>query len=356
MTNLIIENRLIESLTKQFHRSPLQINGLQGADAEIVRLDEGTSQYVAVTTDSIVEEISSGLYDDPYLIGWMTVMVNLSDLAAVGARPLGLLISESLPSNLDDAWVASLQRGIEEACEACGSFVLGGDTNAGEQLCLTGCAIGTTSRSTLLTRIGAKPGNCLYVSGVLGTGNAFALQRFLSPHFRSEGNTHYQPCARTREGESIAGIASSCMDTSDGFFATLDQLSRLNHVGFDLDMDPDSLIEPLAKRAAAEAGIPPWLLLAGHHGEFELVFTVPAEHEVKLLEAADCSGWRPIRIGRVMPGEEIRLTLYGQQVVVDTASIRDLAVSCSDNIDKYIHELLLFDKKYRKGVCSDVNS
>jgi thiamine-monophosphate kinase len=356
MTDLVTENRLIESLTKKFQRSPMQINGLQEADAEIIRFGSAEANYLAATTDSIVEEINTGLYGDPYLIGWMAVMVNMSDLAAVGAHPLGILISETLPPNLSEEWVARLQEGIEEACEACGSFVLGGDTNAGKSLCMTGCAIGITAPSALLTRIGAKPGDTLYASGPLGIGNAFALQRYLPPRDSLPREIHYRPCARIVEGGSIAGIATSCMDTSDGALATLDQLARLNGVGFELEPDVDSLLDTRARCAAIDAGIAPWLLLAGHHGEFELLFTTPAWKETALLETAERSGWQPIRIGHAIPESAIRLTLYGNQVDVDTASIRNLAVSCSDNIEKYIQELLFIDEHYRKGVFSHVNS
>ena len=354
MINPITESRLIERLTNQFRRSPLQINRLQEADAEIVRFGNVKTDYLAATTDSIVEEISTGLYTDPYLIGWMTVMVNMSDLAAVGAHPLGILISETLPSNPTEEWIARLQQGIEESCEACGSFVLGGDTNAGVQLCMTGCAIGVINPRSILTRVGAIPGDLLYSSDFLGTGNAFALQRYLSPHDGWPEEVHYQPYARIREGESIAGIASSCMDTSDGVLATLDQLSRLNGVGFELEPDLDSILRPHARLAAANAGIAPWLLLAGHHGEFELLFTVPVQNEMKLLEAAEKLSWRPIRMGRVVQGDAIRLTLYGKQVDVDTASIRNLAMSCNDNIEKYIQELLSVDENYKKGVFNNV--
>ena len=73
LTNTVSEIRMIEILTKQFRRSPLQINRLQEADAEIVRFGDAGADYLAATTDSIAEEITAGLYTDPYLIGWMTV-------------------------------------------------------------------------------------------------------------------------------------------------------------------------------------------------------------------------------------------------------------------------------------------
>src|SRR5512141_3471353 len=101
MNGAILENQMIERLARSFRRSPGQVNRLNESDAEIVRL--GTSDTrIAVTTDSIVEEIASGLYDDPRMIGWMAAMANFSDLAAVGATPLGLLVAETLPADLPE--------------------------------------------------------------------------------------------------------------------------------------------------------------------------------------------------------------------------------------------------------------
>ena len=356
MTSTITEISLIEKLTQQFRRSPMQLNRLQEADAEIIRLDPGASVCLAVTTDGIVEEIASGLYDDPYLIGWMAVMANMSDLAAVGAIPLGILISEVLPEGLPQEWLAEVQRGIGKACEACGSFVLGGDTNTGTELSLTGCAIGTTSRGRLLSRSGARAGDRLYVTGFLGIGNAFALEHFMNRQQGSRGTVSYQPYARLREGQSIAGIASACMDTSDGALTTLDQLMRVNHVGFEIDPDAESILHPQARLAAAGAGLPSWLMLAGQHGEFELIFTVSPENESKMLEAADRSNWQPLRLGRVVRSEEIRLSLYSGETVLDTGKIRNLAAECGSDILRYIHELCLIDTACKKGVSEHVYS
>src|SRR3990172_8443249 len=107
----ILENSLIARLACGFPRSPLQRNRLQETDAELLSLP-GNESLLALTTDWVVEEIESGLYDDPYLIGWMTVIVNASDLAAVGAEALGILINENLPRELDPQFVDKLQTGI----------------------------------------------------------------------------------------------------------------------------------------------------------------------------------------------------------------------------------------------------
>ena len=154
--NEILENKVINNLISGFERSPNQLNQPHESDAEIIQLGR---IKLAVTTDSICEEILTGLYDDPYLIGWMTVTVNMSDLAAVGATPLGILISEIIPKNFNDEKIKELQRGISDACKAYNTFVLGGDTNEGKNLILTGTAIGIIKNGNTLSRVGCKSGD-----------------------------------------------------------------------------------------------------------------------------------------------------------------------------------------------------
>jgi len=94
MTAIVRENALVESLVRALPRSSLQRNGVGESDAELVRLP-GSDLLLAITNDAIVEEIEIGLYRDPYLIGWVTVVASASDLAAVGADPVGILLSQT---------------------------------------------------------------------------------------------------------------------------------------------------------------------------------------------------------------------------------------------------------------------
>ena len=316
----ITETDFIERLTRGFSRSPLQINGLQASDAELVRLPGEHGQTIAITTDSIVEEIESGLYSDPRLIGWMTVMASLSDLAAVGAQPIGMVISEVFPETYSPDAIDALQSGIRDALSACGTFLLGGDTNSGETLLLTGCALGIID-GTPITRIGAQPGDLLYSSGFPGIGNAFALTVFAG----TPGSVSYMPCARLTEGVIIRRFASSCMDTSDGVISTLDQMMRINGTGYCIDKPVESMLEQTSYRIARESGIPPWLLLAGQHGEFELLFTIPPKNEEHFLHAAKSVGWHPIPIGGVIAEPTIAISIDGRPTQIDTAYLRNLA-------------------------------
>jgi thiamine-monophosphate kinase len=146
------------------------------------------------------------------------------------------------------------------------------------------------------------------------------------------------------------------MDTSDGTLTTLDQLMRVNHVGFEIESDVELILHPQARLEAAGAGLPSWLMLAGQHGEFELLFTVSQENEMKMLETADRSNWQPLHLGRVIRDQEIRLSLYGRETVVETGRIRNLAAECGSEILRYIQELCHIDTTYKEGAIEHVYS
>jgi len=344
MLNDILENSFIQRLAASLPRSPLQQNGLQESDAELIRLP-GTSSVLAITTDSIVEEIESGLYEDPYLIGWMTVMVNASDLAAVGADPVGILLNETLPPAASEDFLVRLQEGIRDACSATGLAVLGGDTNFASRLQMGASAVGIVPDARPTTRIGCQPGDILVASGPLGLGNAYAFVQ-LGRAWRSlPSSVPFMPKARVWEGRLLREFASCCMDTSDGAFATLDQLMRLNNTGFVLESKLEEFLHPVALDITGAAALPPWLTLAGPHGEFELLFTIPPERTGAFMETASTVGWTPLVIGKVVEEPGVWFTQEEKKVYVDTGRIRNLSLHTDGDIHDYIHQLLLTVEK-----------
>ena len=239
MLDQIGENKFINTLIRNFSRSPMQLNGVHQSDSELIRLTTDSETTLAITTDTIAEEIDTGLYSDPYLIGWMTAMVNFSDLAAVGAKPVGLLTSLILPDDIQQDYLDQIQYGIRDACDACGTYLIGGDINTGNKLILTGCAVGTVNGGKVITRNGIRPNDLVYASGYLGSGNTFALTQLFQ--FQNK-NFDYKPYARIKEGQLIRKWANVCMDTSDGLIATLDQLMRLNNMGFCMDSNLEDIM------------------------------------------------------------------------------------------------------------------
>jgi thiamine-monophosphate kinase len=291
---------------------------------------------LAITTDGLVEELETGLYDDPDLIGWMAVTVNASDLAAVGAEPLGIVIAETLPRDAPAGFLERMQQGISDACDAYHLPLLGGDTNHSSHLALTGTALGICLGPPPVTRRGARPGHHLFVSGPLGAGGAFAWCRLLA---EGVAEPPFRPVARVAEGAVARRYASAMMDTSDGLIATLDELGRLNGVGFELAAPLSSVIVSSAETLVRQRGLPPWMLLAGPHGEFELVIVVPPERRTAFLIAAAAVDWRPIELGRVTAEPGLAVALDEGTARLDTRRVRDLWVESAGDARRYLEAL-----------------
>jgi thiamine-monophosphate kinase len=344
LTRDVLENLRVERLAGGFPRSPLQRNGLGESDAELVRIP-GTGLLLAITTDAIVEEIDTGLYQDPYLIGWMTIIACCSDLAAVGADPIGVLLNETLLAESDADFECRLQQGVRDACEACGVHLLGGDTNLSDRLHLGATGVGTVPEGEAMRRTGCRPGDHLYVTGTLGLGNAFAFDVLTG----GAGGIRpgYQPVSRMPEGRLLRRFASACMDTSDGLVATLDELMRRSGFGLQLHSDSQELLHPVASALAHEAGIPGWVFLAGPHGEFELVYSVPPARLSSFLTAATVTGLTALELGTARAEPGLQLSNEDGGAWLDTAGMRNLAGETTLDIHRIVarHLALAYPKE-----------
>jgi thiamine-monophosphate kinase len=340
----VLENVMIEKVARNFLPSPQKRNRIHEADAELIDTENDREMYLAVTTDALVEEVETRLYDDPFLIGWMLAMANFSDLAAVGAEPLGLLLSLSFSSSQDDKFITKLTEGISAACQRLNTYVLGGDTNQGKELFLSGCAVGLVPKELAVSRIGAKPGDKLYLTGPAGLGNIYAFLK-LSGKAEQLNRSFYQPVARIEEAKIVREFASCCMDTSDGVIHTLDTLMRLNRCGFVLSSDWDRILHPIAQQACRDQNIPPWLTLAAVHGEFELCMTMHPRDETAFLNASSNAGWNPVLIGEVTTGMSISINTPDRIVPLDTGRIRNLSSTMGSKPDLYIQELFSIAQK-----------
>jgi len=339
MMKEIIENVKIEKMARNFIKSPQKMGELHEADAEILEWGEEGSSYLAVTTDALVEEITSGLYDDPYFIGWMLAMVNFSDLAAVGAEPVGLLFTIACSSTEDDEFLDKLTKGISDACKRLNTYVLGGDTNHGKILFLSGCAVGIVPRKRVLTRKGARPGDRLYMTRPAGLGNVFAFAK-LSNQDLDLITSMYQPVARTKEAKIIRKFANCCMDTSDGVIHTLDTLMRINQSQFVLHDEWERILHPVAHQLVISQGLPPWLVLAGVHGEFELCFAISLQEEESFLMEAASIGWAPVLIGEIREGSGVSIRKRNELIPLDSAGIRNISEEAGSNPLSYISKLI----------------
>jgi thiamine-monophosphate kinase len=333
----ILENVAIDGWVKAFSRSPAQANAPHESDAELIEVPGLPERLLAITIDTVSEEILAGLYRDPYTMGWVAVMASLSDLAAVGADPLGLVMSASVPATHGPEFARHAGRGMEEACRSLGVFMLGGDTNAAPAVSLTGCAIGLVPRGAALTRHGVRPGDALFATGPAGTGNALALVRLAGLADDLFPEARYRPSARLSAGPILRGRARACMDTSDGVLATLDQLMRLNGCGFEVECDWGRLLAKDVLALCDRTRTPPWMMLAGPHGEFELVFSAPAADAEVIVRDLAKVGLTPVRLGTAQDHEAVTLALpAGRRADIDMAPLRNLLEASSGDMGRYL--------------------
>lgn len=238
-----------------------------GDDAALVRPRRGWE--LALTTDLFLEGVHFRRDRDPAPVcGRRLATRALSDLAAMGAEPLALLVSLAAPATLPPAWAHGLMRGLLAAAAEAGAGLIGGDSSAASHLALDVVGVGQLPPRTALLRSGARAGDGIYVSGPLGLA---ALGRELA-HGGKPPRTaldrqalaaHQRPRARWELGQRLRGRARSAMDLSDGLALDLHRLCRAGGVGAVLE--PDALPAPAGLERALFGG-----------EDYELLFTLPA--------------------------------------------------------------------------------
>jgi thiamine-monophosphate kinase len=276
--------------------------------------------------------------------------VNASDLSAVGAVPVGIVLNQTLPHDADDLYIDRLQAGIRDACQACGFHVLGGDTNFSARAQMGATVLGVIQDGKVITRRGCRPGDLLFTSGRLGAGSVYAFHKLMQD--QSGEAPEFRPQPRICEGRLVRRFGSAAMDTSDGAIAVLDQLLRINQVGFLIDTPMDELLTPEAVALTRSAGLPGWSLLAGPHGEFELIFTVPEPRVAAFRAASAAAGWDPIRIGSVTATPEIIIRSDGDSLILETGHIRNLVTEVGGDARRVLRALVELDAESREPLRS----
>jgi thiamine-monophosphate kinase len=254
-------------------------------DAAVVDLQPGRS--LVATTDTVIAGVHFLADDPPDLIARKALRVNLSDLASMGAEPLGYLLVTALPAGIDENWVAQFSRGLAQDQAEFSIALLGGDTAfTPGPLSLTITALGQVERGKALLRSGAKPGDRVYLSGTIGD-SAFGLKLAkgepltLSPSEKSSLLDRYrlsQP--RLGLGRRLIGVASAAMDVSDGFAADLGHICQASRVG--ALVEAAKLPVSPALRSVLEAGEASLVEVATGGDDYELLFTAPAAVELLL--------------------------------------------------------------------------
>ncbi|TSA08972.1 MAG: thiamine-phosphate kinase, partial [Comamonadaceae bacterium] len=281
-----------------------------GDDCALLQPAPGTQ--LAISSDMLVEGRHFLGTVDPRKLGHKALAVNLSDLAACGAKPLAFTLALALP-RADEDWLAAFSAGLLALADAQGCELVGGDTTQGPlNICITifGEVPVLDGQSLALLRSGARPGDDLYVSGTLGDARV-ALEVFRgtlsvpAPVFEMARSRMEQPTPRVALGMALRGIASAAIDVSDGLLGDLGHILTQSGVGATVQADAASAL--VASRSiyrdnstlpGQTIGIDQWRSLALAGGDdYELLFSAPASTRAQVAQAAESSQTAVTRIG-----------------------------------------------------------
>lgn len=281
-----------------------------GDDAAILVPPPGAE--LLASTDTLVEGVHFLPGTPARELGWKALAVNLSDLAAMGATPAWALLALTLP-RADAAFVDAFAAGFAELARRHGVALVGGDTTSGP-LAIGVTVLGFAPAGAALRRDGARPGDRVFVTGTLGDGvaglhclrgGAAAPAEDAPADARAAVVARLQrPEPRVVAGLALRGLASACIDTSDGLLGDLGHIAERSAVAIEVEA------EALPASAALRALYPPaqrLALQAAGGDDYQLAFTAPAQRASAIRDALGEIGCPLSEIGRVTAGSGVRL-------------------------------------------------
>ncbi|MBE0524645.1 MAG: thiamine-phosphate kinase [Methanosarcinales archaeon] len=255
-------------------------------DCAVIELSR--SELLVASTDMLHSSTDFPAGMTPWQMGWMSMAVNLSDIAAMGARPIGVMAAMGLPPDLELDNLKELVEGMKACAETYGTHIIGGDIDRHDELTVVGSVLGSTEKEHLILRKGARIDDLVCVTGELGTAGA-ALDALKNDTNVDSGlvKKFYQPTPRIFEGMALArtGCVTSMMDISDGLALSLHDLAAASNVGFFIKFEEIPIHENVRDIARDDDQLVEWSIYTG--GDFELLFTLKPECIEKAGEVAE---------------------------------------------------------------------
>ena len=294
------EDRLIARYFKPLAKHP----GAFGLADDAAAITPPTGHDLVLKTDGLIAGVHFFLDDPAEDVGRKALRVNLSDLAAKGATPLGFLLAIALPKDFSEDWLAGFTRGLGADADSYGCPLLGGDTDSTPgPISISIAAFGTVPTGAMVKRSGARVGDHVFVSGTIGDA-ALGLRVRKGELADSSGHlvSRYrvsQP--RTALSEPLRAHASAAMDISDGLVADLAKLCRTSDVSADVEVAR----VPLSASASAALSVDRTLIepmLTGGE-DYEILCAIPAAGVAAFQSAAATVGVPVTDIGRIVQGD-----------------------------------------------------
>jgi thiamine-monophosphate kinase len=301
------EDRLIARFFKPLATHPAAL-GLSD-DTAVLKPPPGCD--LVLTTDAIMAGVHFFPGDPPGQLARKALRVNLSDLAAKGAKPLGFLLSLALPIDVSDSWLSSFATGLKADADSYGCSLLGGDTDRTPgPLTISIAMFGMVPEDTMVRRAGARPGDRLMVTGTIGDaalgvklrrGAAWKLPLQAREYLLAR---YLLPQPRTVLADALRAHASAAMDISDGLAGDLAKLCRVSGVAAQVDVEKI----PLSDAAKIAIESEPSLLETGLTGgdDYEILCTVPHDRAARFAAAAASADVPVTEIGVISDGEDVQ--------------------------------------------------
>jgi thiamine-monophosphate kinase len=291
------EEELLEAIRRVLSGTGPEVRVPVGDDAAVLAPTVGD---LVITTDALVEHVhfdrgTIGAHD----LGHKAIVVNVSDIAAMGASPRAAVCALTLTDEVDAAWVMGLFGGMREACDEFALWLVGGDLSRGAEIGIAVTVTGEVAPGRAVLRSGAHPGDKIVVTGQLGGAGAglrlTQLRGMPTDEQRAAILRHLRPTARVGEGAVLARLGATAMiDVSDGLSLDLSRLARASGVGVRLQLGS----VPVAPAATLDDAL-------GGGEDYELLATLPdvGVVEVARAELRDAFGVELTEIGVVIEGE-----------------------------------------------------
>ncbi|WP_114639574.1 thiamine-phosphate kinase [Polynucleobacter necessarius] len=290
-----------------------------GDDCALINPPVG--EEIAVTSDMLVEGRHFFAETDAEQLGHKALAVNLSDLAAMGASPLGFTLAISIPA-INEAWLGAFSKGLLDLANQFACPLIGGDTTAGP-LTISITAFGSIPSGKAIRRSGAKIDDDIWVSGTLGDARLTLAALRHEIHLTEKAlklveNRMHQPLPRLELGKRLREIASAALDISDGLLGDLRHILRQSEVSAEIVLDQLPKSATLQEQEISIQN----LYAASGGDDYELCFTAPESHRANLLKISNEFNLPLTRIGKIVPIQnntpEIRLFNTDGSIVNET--------------------------------------
>jgi thiamine-monophosphate kinase len=322
---LSAEERLIARYFRPLAKSP----GAFALSDDAAAITPPRGSDLVLTTDGVIAGVHVFANDPPDLIARKALRMNLSDLAAKGATPVGFLLALSLPANTKKSWIAAFTRGLGEDARRYDCPLLGGDTDhTPGPAAVSISAFGNVPRGKMVRRATARPGDAIVVTGTIGDaalGVKLRRDARLAKRWRLGKAEAAQlvgryrlPQPRNALAKAVLRYASAAIDVSDGLVGDLDKLCRASKVAAAIDVAR----VPLSPAARAVVATAPELLETVLTGgdDYEIVLTLPSGKLASFFAAAKRAGVKATEIGRVQKGKGTRFLHDGKALAFKRAS------------------------------------